>query len=143
MLGDLGQLKIVPLPAYMVPIGGCLITVEIFPDDPDTDPQWEEKYRLLELMVNVCTAVLPEEKAVRTPMVKAPVAREQRRCYLRCMECRHTGELHTLVSQLTDEQYPLLLEALHQARITASNQECLGLQQRLDEVQDLWVKCHP
>lgn len=139
-LGDLGQLRIVPVPAYMAPIGGCVVNVELFPDDPDDDPHWDEKYRLLDLMVALCTAVLPDEKTLRSQLAPLPEAREQRRLYLRFLACRHSTELRSFVNTLTKEQYPLLLAGIRQAHITASGQDQAGILQRMDEVHRLWAE---
>lgn len=137
-LGSLGQLKIVPVPVYMAPIGGCVINVELFPDDPDEDPNWDEKYRLLDLMVMLCTSALPEEKMVRSPLTPLPEAREQRRLYLRFLACRHPDELDAFVNALTEADYNLLLVGIQQARITPSGSDQMGIIQRVDEVHRLW-----
>jgi hypothetical protein len=139
-LGFFGQLKIIPVPAYMVPVGGCLVNVELFPDDPEEDQHWDEKYQLLSLMVMVCTSALPEEKMLRSPLTPGPSAREQRRLYLRFLACRHTDELRAFVGQLSEEQYPLLLAGIEQARTTASNQDLAGIIQRQKDVSRLWAE---
>lgn len=139
-LGDLGQLRIVPVPAYMTPIGGCMVNVELFPDDPDDDPHWDEKYRLLDLMVTRCTSVLSDEQTLRSPLTPLPEAREQRRLYLRFLACRHTDELRAFVSTLTQEHYSLLLAGIRQANITASGPDQAGILQRMDEVHRLWAE---
>lgn len=139
-LGDLGQLRIVPVPAYMAPIGGCMVNVDLFADDPDDDPHWDEKYRLLDLMVTRCTSVLPDEQTLRSPLAPLPEAREQRRLYLRCLSCRHSDELRTFVNTLTKAQYPLLLAGIRQAHITASGHDQAGILQRMDEVHRLWTE---
>ena len=139
-LGDLGQLRIVPVPAFMAPIGGCMVNVELFADDPDENPRWDEKYRLLDLMVTLCTAVLPDEQTLRSPLAPVSEAREQRCLYLRFLACRHTDELRAFVSTLTQEHYSLLLAGIRQAHITASDQDQAGILQRLDEVHRLWAK---
>src|SRR5947199_1228294 len=53
-LGELGQLRITPVPSYMAMGGQCIVNVEIFADDPDAEPRWDEKYRLLDTMATLC-----------------------------------------------------------------------------------------
>lgn len=116
------------------------MNVELFADDPDEDPHWDEKYRLLNLMVTLCTAALPDEKTLRSPLAPASEAREQRRLYVRFLECRHTDELRIFVNTLAQEQYSLLLAGIRQANITASGQDQAGIFQRMDEVHRLWAE---
>jgi len=61
-LGPLGQLRITPMPASLALAGQCLIDVEIEASDPDTEPHWDERYRMLDTMVTLCTTALAVER---------------------------------------------------------------------------------
>jgi hypothetical protein len=141
-LGALGQLRITPVLSSMVPADQCVINVEIFPDHPDEDEHWDEKYHLLETMVTLCVSALPGEQA-GSPLPSLPVAKEQRRLYLRFTACRHSDELHAFAASLTQGQYQALLAGVQQARVTASTSDQAGLLQRLDELHRLWGELHP
>ena len=142
-LGDLGQLRIRPVPPYMAPIGGCVVQAEIFPDDP-SDVHWDAKYRLFDLLVTVCVTGLPGEGVLHAPLPPLAEAKEQRRLYLDFIACQHADALRAWVEVLTAEQYHLLLAGLQQARATASHsdQDLAGILQRQDDLRRLWAELH-
>ena len=142
VLGELGQLRITPVPSYMAMAGQCVVNVEIFADDPDKEPRWDEKYRLLDTMATLCITALPGEQT-RSPLPPLSIAKEQRRLYIRFTACRHSNELRAFVMTLSDEEYQRLQTAVQQASVTASPENRAGLLQRMDDLHRLWWECHP
>ena len=94
-LGELGQLKIAPVP-FMVPPGLVHVSAEIAPSDPDEDDQWEKKYALFNEMVSLCVSALPASQTVSSPLPSLEEARTQQRLYLRFVNCQHSIAMFAL-----------------------------------------------
>jgi len=138
-LSEMGLLRIAPV-AFMVPPGMCVIDVELFGDDPDEDPaRWNEKYRLLEQMTTLWLAGLPDEKRVGPRLPPLQEAREQRRLYLRFIQCQNSIELFGLVKSLSsEEEYRQLLAVIETALRTIPPADRPGINQRLEELRLSW-----
>lgn len=142
-LGDLGRLRIRPVPMYMAPSGGCIVNAEIFSDDPASDPHWDTKYTLFAQMVTLCISSLPGRGVLHPPLPPLAEAKEQRRLYLRFTTCRHTKELHDFANELSAQHYRQLLAGIQQAQVGLSDQDEAGLLQRIDEFATIWQDLHP
>jgi hypothetical protein len=113
----MGEVHITPVP-YMVPLGVCVVHTNIFPDDPDHDSHWDEKYQLFSDLVDLCLA-------------------------LKCFVCHSSEDFVYLVRELEERQYRLLLDGLRVARNSALGHDRVALLQRREDLHRFWMEAHP
>src|SRR6266700_801015 len=136
-LGELGQLRIAPVP-FMVPPGLVHVSAEIAPADPDEDERWDEKYTLFKEMVTLCVSAFPASHTVSSPLPSLDEARIQRRLYLRFLDCEHSIAMFALAKALSEAEYQQLRAAIETALMTASPTDRIGIGQRWQELQMYW-----
>lgn len=113
-LGELGQLKIVPVP-FMVSPGLVHVSAEIASADPDEDEHWDEKYTLFKEMVTLCISALPASPTVLSPPLCLDEARIQCRLYLRFLDYEHSLAMFALAKQLPEAESQQLRDAIETA----------------------------
>lgn len=133
-LGPLGQLRITPVP-YM---NASTMDVDMAESDPEKDERWEEKYRMLKTVADLCIAALPGSHTSESPLPPMEEARKRRQLYLRFLACEHSIDMFGLAKGLSPADYELLLSTCEPALRTASTADRSGLEQRLAELRFYW-----
>ncbi len=130
-LGLLGRLVLTPYDGTQTHIAA-----ELAPGDPD-DPEWEERYRLLDQVVTICVKALPGGKETDALSSMEEVRRE-RQMFRRFIEAAHSIEMFRLVKSLSEEEYTILLGVIDRTLITADPVDAVGIRQRREELCFYW-----